>query len=103
MKLLCQALSAATVDTFGVVCVVWLILGTPLLGYHTFQSLRESRSGFSTTWNEAVPAAIKSTPWRHSGDASDAAVSIASGSDRSSRGLLPHAAVWVVAPRRWMH
>lgn len=103
MKLFCQALGAATVDTFGVVCVVWLILGMPLLGYHTYQTLRESRSGFSTTWNESAPAVNRAAPRRHSGASSDAAVSIAGRSDISSRGLMPHAAVWVVAPRHWMH
>ena len=69
MKLLWQALRATTVETFGVVLLVWTLLEVPALSYRTIAHSLEARGGGRPVATQRASAAGRdsrsaaSAPW----------------------------------------
>lgn len=97
MKLLWQAIRAATVDTLGVVLVVWSILGLPLFSYHCLHGRAAAGDATRVTWLSSSRVLPRTTAWPHSLERPAAGPTV-----KAPHGMLPHAAVWVVSARDWM-
>jgi hypothetical protein len=105
MNLVWQALRAATVDTFGVVCAVWLILGLPLMGYQAVQKGLAAKPAMSSSWQDSASALQGSAALKgaRAVSAVSAGTSMGKLTETSvAHGLMPHAAVWVVSPTGWI-